>query len=190
MLSSILFSAGLLLSVLPSGFEEPVIDTLDAVIISADKGLTVSRKDTLVIGNSFSISEVLMRSSGFHVGDNGGFAGLKSLSLRGLGSAHTAVYIDGVKVGNVQSGQNDLGMIGVDNFSEVVLDYAQNSVSFNTARPSFGNLDSVKIAISFVGFSKSRSLPFVRRTDTLSFTSITISLLKIGLSFSSKRMRL
>jgi outer membrane cobalamin receptor len=138
MLSSILFSAGLLLSVLPSGFEEPVIDTLDAVIISADKGLTVSRKDTLVIGNSFSISEVLMRSSGFHVGDNGGFAGLKSLSLRGLGSAHTAVYIDGLRVGNVQSGQNDLGMIGIDNLGSVVIDYAQNSVSFNTAKPVFG----------------------------------------------------
>lgn len=138
MLSSILFSAGLLLSVLPSGFEEPVTDTLDAVIISADKGLTVSRTDTLVVGNTFSISEVLMRSSGFHVGDNGGFAGLKSLSLRGLGSAHTAVYIDNVRVGNVQSGQNDLGMIATESLGSVVIDYAQNSVSFNTAKPVFG----------------------------------------------------
>ena len=125
-------------SVLPSGSVEPVIDTLDAVVISADKGVTVSRTDTLKVGTSFSVSEVLMRSSGFCVGDNGGLSGLKTLSLRGLGSAHTSLYIDGVRVGNVQSGQNDLIMIGTDNLGSIVTDYAQNSVSFNTARPVFG----------------------------------------------------
>lgn len=72
------------------------------------------------------------------LGDNGGLAGLKTVSLRGMGSPHTAVYIDGVKVGNVQSGQGDMGMLDIENFSSVVVDYAQNCVSFNTARPMFG----------------------------------------------------
>ena len=138
MLSSILISAGLLLSGLPSGSHEPLLDSLHAVTIAADKGVTVSRTDTLKVGNSFTVSDVLLQNSGFQVGDNGGLAGLKTVSLRGLGSAHTAVYIDGVRVGNVQSGQNDLGMIGTENLSNVVVDYAQNSVSFNTARPEFG----------------------------------------------------
>ena len=93
--------------------------------------------DTLSIGNSCSVSDALLLSSGFHVGDNGGLAGLKSLSLRGMGSAHTAVYLDGLRVGNVQSGQNDLGMIGPESLSCVIVDYAQNSVYFNTARPRF-----------------------------------------------------
>ena len=138
MLSSILISAGLLLSGLPSGSHEPLLDSLHAVTIAADKGVTVSRTDTLKVGNSFTVSDVLLQNSGVQVGDNGGLAGLKTVSLRGLGSAHTAVYIDGVRVGNVQSGQNDLGMIGTENLSNVVVDYAQNSVSFNTARPEFG----------------------------------------------------
>ena len=138
MLSSILISAGLLLSGLPSGSHEPLLDSLHAVTIAADKGVTVSRTDTLKVGNSFTVSDVLLQNSGFQVGDNGGLAGLKTVSLRGLGSAHTAIYIDGVRVGNVQSGQNDLGMIGTENLSNVVVDYAQNSVSFNTARPEFG----------------------------------------------------
>ena len=137
MLSSILFSAGLLLSALPSGYNEPVLDTLQAVVITADKGVTVSRMDTLSLGNLHSVSDALLLTSGFHVGDNGGLAGLKSLSLRGMGAAHTAVYLDGLRMGNVQSGQNDLGMIGLESLSCVIVDYAQNSVYFNTARPRF-----------------------------------------------------
>lgn len=76
-------------------------------------------------------------SPGLVLSDCGGHAGLKTVSLRGLGSPHTAIFIDGIKVGNVQSGQPDLGMFGLENFSGVVLDYAQNSVNFNTARPVF-----------------------------------------------------
>ena len=139
MSSSIFLSLGLLLLARPAGSVEPVTDSLHAVTVTADKGVAVFRADTLHIGNSMSVSDVLMQNSGFHVGDNGGSAGLKTVSLRGLGSAHTSIYIDGVRVGNVQSGQNDLGMLGFENLGSVVVDYAQNSVAFNTARPVFCN---------------------------------------------------
>lgn len=139
MFKSIILYAGLLMSGLPSGSSEPVHDTLHAVTITADKGVTVSRSDTLRVINPFSVSDVLLQSPGFHVGDNGGASGLKTVSLRGMGSAHTAIYIDGVRVGNVQSGQNDLGMIPVETLGAVTVDYAQNSVNFNTARPVFGD---------------------------------------------------
>lgn len=138
MSNTILIAAGLLSLGLSEGFEQPVADTLHSVTVTADKGLVVSRKDTLSVSNSFSISDVLQQSPGLNIGDNGGYAGLKTVSLRGLGSAHTSVYIDGVRVGNVQSGQNDLGMIDAVNVGDVILDYAQNSISFNTARPVFG----------------------------------------------------
>ena len=131
--------AGLMMFGLHPGYEEPALDTLIAVTVTAEKGVTVSRMDTLAVTNPFSVSDVLIQSPGFYVGDNGGSAGLKTVSLRGFGSAHTAIYVDGVRVGNVQSGQNDLGMIGVENLGSVVVDYAQNSVMFNTARPIFGS---------------------------------------------------
>jgi outer membrane cobalamin receptor len=73
------------------------------------------------------------------VGDYGGYSGLKSASIRGLGSAHTAIYVDGVRVGNVQSGQADLGNLDFASFGSIVADYAQNSISFITARPVFHN---------------------------------------------------
>ena len=124
---------------LPSDSAEQVSDTLHAVTVTADKGVVISRTDTLQIQNSFDISGELHQIPGLQLGDYGGFAGLKTVSLRGMGSPHTAVYVDGVRVGNVQSGQGDLGMLDIENFSSAVVDYAQNSISFNTARPEFKN---------------------------------------------------
>ena len=161
MLLSILVSAGLLSSGLHSGSLQPVADTLHSVTLTADKGVVVSRKDTLSTSGSFSVSDILQQSPGLHVGDNGGYAGLKTVSLRGMGSAHTSVYVDGVKVGNMQSGQNDLGMLGVEYCSDVVLDYAQNSVSFNTARPSFRDIP-VSGSIRFSAGSFGTYLPSAR----------------------------
>ena len=131
-------TAGLISGLLAAA-EVPVADSLGAATVTADKGVVVSRIDVLPVFGTCSVSEVLNLSSGLHVGDNGGVAGLKSVSLRGLGSAHTAIYLDGVRVGNVQSGQNDLSMLPLEDLSSAAVDYAQNSVVFKTARPVFGN---------------------------------------------------
>ena len=138
MLFSILISAGLLLADRPAESAEQPSDTLHAVTVTADKGVVISRTDTLHITNTFDITGELHQIPGLQLGDYGGFAGLKTVSLRGMGSPHTAVYVDGVRVGNVQSGQGDMGMLDIENFSSAVVDYAQNSISFNTARPTFG----------------------------------------------------
>lgn len=138
MLFSILISAGLLLADRPAEPAEQPSDTLHAVTVTADKGVVISRTDTLHITNTFDITGELHQVPGLQLGDYGGFAGLKTVSLRGMGSPHTAVYVDGVRVGNVQSGQGDMGMLDIENFSSAVVDYAQNSISFETARPTFG----------------------------------------------------
>ena len=138
MLFSILISAGLLFADRPAELAEQPSDTLRAVTVTADKGVVISRTDTLHFLNSSDITGELQRVPGLQIGDYGGFAGLKTISLRGMGSPHTAVYVDGVRVGNVQSGQGDMGMLDIGNYSSAVVDYAQNSISFNTARPTFG----------------------------------------------------
>lgn len=131
LLSTISVVVGLLVAETP--------DTLQAVTIVADRGVVVSRTDTVQISNSISISDAFASIPGLYVSDYGGLAGLKSVSMRGMGSPHAAIYVDGVRVGNVQSGQADLGMFDLGNSGNVVLDYAQNSISFNTAKPVFGN---------------------------------------------------
>lgn len=112
-------------------------DTLQAVTVVADRGVVVSRRDTVSVDPMQGAGEALLQFPGIYVGDYGGFSGLKSASLRGFGSAHTALYVDGVRVGNVQSGQADLGMLGLPSMGSIVADYAQNSLSFNTLKPVF-----------------------------------------------------
>ena len=174
MLLSLILSAGLVSGGSPAGTEVPATDSLHAVTVTADKGVVVSRKDTLSLANSFTVSDVLQLSPSLLVGDNGGQAGLKTVSLRGMGSAHTAIYVDGVRVGNVQSGQTDLGMLGMENFSSAVVDYAQNSVSFSTARPVFGD-HPVSASASFLAGSFGTYMPKIRLdfrlTDRLSLSA-------------------
>lgn len=114
-------------------------DTLDTAVITAEKGVIVSRADTVQIGTDSDADRVLSGIPGVTLTDMGGAAGLKTVSMRGLGSNHTAVYIDGIRVGNIQSGQTDLGMIGTETCSHIILDYAQNSINFITASPTFSN---------------------------------------------------
>lgn len=114
-------------------------DTLQAVTVVADRGVVVSRTDTVKINSTLNVATTLQTLPGLYVGDYGGFSGLKSASLRGFGSSHTAIYVDGVRVGNVQSGQADLGNLNIASFGSIVADYAQNSLSFITARPVFHN---------------------------------------------------
>lgn len=128
-------------------------DTLQAVTVVADRGVVVSRTDTVRIQSLLDVGGTLLYFPALYVGDYGSAAGLKSASLRGLGSAHTAIYLDGVRVGNVQSGQADLGFLDLNSLSDVVLDYAQNSLSFVTAKPVFrtGNV-SAKAKLSVGSF--------------------------------------
>ena len=156
-----ILSAGLVCSVLSEGKDVSLADSLLAVTVTADTGVVVSRTDTLSVKNSFTLSEILHQSPGLYVGDYGGLAGLKTVSLRAMGSPHTSIYIDGVRVGNVQSGQNELGMLGVENFGSAVIDYAQNSLSFNTARPQFGK-SPVAGKLKFTAGSFGTYLPSAR----------------------------
>ena len=117
-LSSLLFAAGLLVAETP--------DTLAAVTIVADKGVVVSRTDTVALRADGTAADALLRIPGLGISDYGGLAGLKGANLRGLGTAHTDIYLDGVRVSNFQSGQNDLGMLPLETLGNVVVDYAQN----------------------------------------------------------------
>lgn len=127
-------------------------DTLNAVTVIADRGVVVSKSETVKLKSTISITDALEAVPGITLGDYGGFAGLKTVSLRGLGSAHTAIYIDGVRLGNISSGQADLGNFDFGGFAGAVIDYAQNSLSFVTAKPVFDGSP-------FAGISRSGAAP-------------------------------
>lgn len=112
-------------------------DTISTSVITSEKGITVSRCDTVLIAGNSRVEDALLRIPGLSVNDNGGFSGLKTVSLRGLGSSMTDIYIDGIKIGNLMSGQTDIGMLGALNLGKAVVDYAQNRIDFSTSVPEF-----------------------------------------------------
>lgn len=158
-LATILLSASVLVAQVP--------DTLQGVTVVADKGVVVSRTDTVSIQSFYDVTDVIQRIPGLALGDYGGAAGLKSVSLRGLGTAHTAIYVDGVRVGNVQSGQADLGFLDLTGFGSAIVDYAQNSLSFKSARPVFAD-GPVSGQVSMRGGSFGTYLPSARLDFRLS----------------------
>lgn len=67
------------------------------------------------------ISDAMRRMPGVNLRDYGGAGGLKTVSVRGLGSQHTAILYDGVALSDCQSGQIDLSRYSIDNVSSLSL---------------------------------------------------------------------
>lgn len=71
-----------------------------------------------------SLSQVLRRLPGVILRDYGGAGGLKTVSVRGLGAAHTVVTYDGMPVGEAQSGMVDFRRFSLHRLHEVQLSVA------------------------------------------------------------------
>lgn len=69
--------------------------------------------------NSLSIADAVRYFSGVQLKDYGGVGGLKTINVRSMGSNHTAVFYDGIQLGNAQNGQVDLGKFSLDNMEEI-----------------------------------------------------------------------
>ncbi|MBQ3207763.1 MAG: Plug domain-containing protein [Bacteroidales bacterium] len=137
--AALLWAAAIPVSGHRSDTDGPVFtcDTIRTSVITAEKGITVSRRDTVELDGNQRIEDAMLKIPGLSVNDNGGFSALKTVSLRGLGSSQTDIYIDGIKVGNLMSGQTDIGMLGMWNLGAAIVDYAQNRIDFHTSIPEF-----------------------------------------------------
>ncbi len=89
--------------------------------------------------NSLSVADALRYLSGVQLKDYGGVGGLKTVNVRSLGAAHTAVFYDGMPVGNTQNGQVDLSKFSLDNIEEIQLYNGQKSSIFQPARGFFAS---------------------------------------------------
>lgn len=78
--------------------------------------------------------EAVRTFSGVSIRDYGGVGGLKTVSIRSLGSQHTAVCYDGITISNAQSGQVDIGRFSLDNVEQLSLSIGQSDDIFQTAR--------------------------------------------------------
>lgn len=84
--------------------------------------------------NALQVSDAVKYFSGVSVKDYGGIGGLKTVSVRSLGSSHTAVSYDGVTLTDCQTGQIDLGRFSLENVDMLSLSNGQSDNIFQPAR--------------------------------------------------------
>lgn len=80
------------------------------------------------------ISDAVHRLPGIVLRDYGGAGGMKTVSVRGLGSQHTGVTFDGAPLSDIQSGQIDLSRYSIDNINSISLSIGDNEDIFVPAR--------------------------------------------------------
>ena len=108
----------------------------DVIVPQSLKGAELQRL------NALNVADALRYFSGVQLKDYGGVGGIKTINVRSMGSQHTAVYYNGVQLGNAQNGQVDLGRFSLDNMEEIQLFNGQKSDIFQSAR-EFGSAGNV-----------------------------------------------
>lgn len=120
------------------------VNRLDTVIVQAKRysvhdaampAQILSAKDMQQRGAT-NAADALKHMSGVTVKDYGGIGGIKTVAIRGMGAQHTAVFYDGVAVGDCQSGQVDLGRFSTDNLNMLQFTIGQGDDIYIPARMS------------------------------------------------------
>ena len=70
---------------------------------------------------TLQLSDALKYMSGVVVRDYGGTGGMKTVSVRGLGTQHTGVAYDDIAITDCQTGQIDLGKLSLENVASLSL---------------------------------------------------------------------
>ncbi len=111
-------------------------DTLSASRVSALSAVPVTRaaEEVQLDRGQPLITDAVRRFTGVQLKDYGGAGGLKTVNVRGLGSEHTGVFIDGIQIDNAQNMQVDLGRFSVDGLETVSLYNGQKSLRLQTAK--------------------------------------------------------
>lgn len=116
----------------------------------------VSTMEKIEQSGSDLLSEALRHMASLVIKDYGGVGGVKTISIRGLGSQFTTLTIDGVAVTDCQNGQIDLGRFMIGNSAYVSLANGQSDNHFQTARSyssgSVINMETQKPSLSQRGF--------------------------------------
>jgi len=112
--------------VLAQKADTSVVAPLPPITILGTAPAPVSNTPSFVISqkgfekiNAHNVADAVQTAPGVVIKDYGGVGGLKTVSVRSLGAEHTAVFLDGIKIANVQSGQVDLGRFSLQNIQQI-----------------------------------------------------------------------
>ncbi|MDR0790428.1 MAG: TonB-dependent receptor [Bacteroidales bacterium] len=115
--------------------ELPAITIVDSVIRQRPLEQSNTTIDKIIIEKqpASSVGDVAKFIPGVNVKDYGGLGGLKTVSVRGLGTTHTAIIYDGIAVSDYMNGQIDLSKYSTGNIKEVSM---SNGQDFSLLQPA------------------------------------------------------
>lgn len=143
---------------------------------SSTTPLQVLTADDMGRLQAMQLSDALKHIPGVLVKDYGGIGGLKTISVRSLGSQHTVVSYDGVAVNDVQSGQIDLSRYSVDQVDQVSLVNGQSDRIFQSAR-MFASASVLELITLKPSFKEGKTL-----NATIGFRGGSFGLLNPGIN--------
>lgn len=126
--------------------------TLDRELRSTAPMQVLTSK-TIVNLNALQLSDAVKFLSGVTVKDYGGIGGLKTISVRSLGAAHTGINYNGMQISDTQTGQIDIGRFSLDNIDNVTLVSGQSDQIFMPAR-AFASASALNITSSAPKFTR------------------------------------
>lgn len=126
--------------------------------------------------NALQVSDAAKHFAGVTVKDYGGIGGLKTISLRSLGTQHTAVGYDGITLTDCQTGQIDIGRFSLENVDRLSLSNGQSDNIFQPAR-FFASAGVMNIQTLAPRFTAERSTRLLASVKGGSFGLINPSLL-------------
>lgn len=112
--------------------------------------LQTLNSETLQQINAPSVGDAARYFSGVQVKDYGGVGGLKTVSVRSLGTAHTGILYDGTPASDVQSGQIDLSRYSTTFVQSIDLQQAQLQQLLQPARAySYGAVMAINTPVMY-----------------------------------------
>ena len=108
-----------------------------------------------------NLADAVRRFSGTNVKDYGGVGGLKTVSVRGFGAAHTAVSYDGVVVSDCQAGHIDIGRFDIGSIETIALTIGQPDGLLQSAS-AFAQAAMLSISTRKPNFAKRQTEASVR----------------------------
>ena len=96
----------------------------------SSSSISVVLRDAIDRSNSTSLADLVSPVAGLFVKNYGGTSGLKTISQRGMGTEHTLVLVNGMRVNSVQNGLTDLGLMTADFIESVEVLRGGQSASY------------------------------------------------------------
>lgn len=120
----------------------PICDTLDVATVTTARNAEVTSiapvrhisEIKIEKLGAVGLHEIINQFSGVSVKDYGGIGGLKTVSVRNMGAAHTSVIYDGIAISDAQNGQVDISRFNLDDISSVSLSIGLSDEIFCSAR--------------------------------------------------------